>query len=195
MEQRERGSMCPMTACGARQMSMLSRQLFKAIQPVSQSVGLSRTAAHLKLQRLKNRVLSRLWLTEGVTAELGRILLGQRCVLSAFLSSGDACLCPHPGAAAPHIRAIVRSAAQKKMSPFAMCHAAQSLPPFFFLRLSLITRWKVRTEAGRQLRAPTEGSGFGYGGAGPGPIGLERFEWASLEQSQAPPNPSRRKPS
>lgn len=34
-EKRERGSMCPMTACGARQMSMFSRQLFKAIQSVA----------------------------------------------------------------------------------------------------------------------------------------------------------------
>lgn len=129
-------------------------------------------AAHVKLQRLKNGVLSCLWFTEGVTAEL----LGQRCVLSAFFSSGDACLCPHPSAAAPHIRTIVRSAAQKKMSPFPMCHAAQSLPPFFFLAFEFDhaeTRWKVRTKAGRQLRAPTEGSGFGYGEAGPSPIGLE----------------------
>lgn len=31
-KERERGSMCPMTACGARQMSMFSRQLFKAMQ-------------------------------------------------------------------------------------------------------------------------------------------------------------------
>lgn len=29
---RESGSMCPMTAYGARQMSMFSRQLFKAMQ-------------------------------------------------------------------------------------------------------------------------------------------------------------------
>lgn len=30
-------------------------------------------------------------------------------------------------------------------------------------------------------------SGFGYDGAGDSPIGLKLFEWASLEQSQAPP--------
>lgn len=36
-EKRGRGAMCPMTACGARQMSMFSKQLFKAIQSVSHS--------------------------------------------------------------------------------------------------------------------------------------------------------------
>lgn len=54
-----------------------------------------------------------------------------------------------------------------------MCHAVS---PSFFLAFEFDhaeTRWKVRTEAGRQLRAPTEGSGLGHGGAGPGPIGLE----------------------
>lgn len=51
MGKRERGSMCPMTPCGARQMSMFSRQLFKAIQSFSHwrlngtvIVGVSSTA-------------------------------------------------------------------------------------------------------------------------------------------------------
>lgn len=59
-----------------------------------------------------------------------------------------------------------------------MCHAARSLPPFFFLAFEFDhagTRWKVRTEeaggqAGRQLRAPTEGSGLGYAERGTVPL-------------------------
>jgi len=58
---------------------------------------------------------------------------------------------------------------------------------FLFLRLGLRRRDKQEGEGkGRQLQTPTE-SGFGYGGAGDSPIGLKLFEWASLEQSPAPP--------
>lgn len=51
-------------------------------------------------------------------------------------------------------------------------------------------QWKVSAKAGRQAgssgRRLTEESGFGYGGAGPRPIGPGLFEWASLEQSRDP---------
>lgn len=59
-------------------------------------------------------------------------------------------------------------------------------------------QWKVSAKAGRQAgrqarssgRRLTEESGFGYGGAGPRPIGPSLFEWASLEQSRGPAPPA-----
>ena len=73
---------------------------------------------------------------------------------------------------------------------------SQSPPSFllFFppLLLCLGSEKKKPGRAGRwgQRQAAPDAeweSGFGYGGAGDSPIGLRRFEWASLEQSQAPP--------
>lgn len=167
----------------------------KPYKPVSQSV----LAAHLKVQSPQKRVVSCLWLTEGVTAELGRFRLGQRRVLCAFLST----------------RVYVRIPARLFLTYEASCQVRPREEDLAFSRASRRalsrsvflafefdhagTRWKVRTEggrqAGRELRAPTEGSGLGDGGAGHRPIGLERFEWASLEQSRAPPPSSRPKPS
>lgn len=103
----------------------------------------------MKLQRLESRAFSCVCFTEGVTVEL----LGQRCVLSAFLSGRDACLGPHPSAAAPHIRTIVRSAAPKKNVASSHVSRRAGSPSFFPLAFEFDhaeTRWKVRTEAGRQ---------------------------------------------
>lgn len=60
--------------------------------------------------------------------------------------------------------------------------------------LFLVFRFQTPGHAGRweQRQAAPDAdweSGFGYGGAGDSPIGLKLFEWASLEQSQAPPPP------
>lgn len=66
--------------------------------------------------------------------------------------------------------------------------ARRAVSPFLVFEFGtpgLAGRW------GQRQAAPGADweSGFGYGGAGHSPIGLELFEWASLEQSQAPPPP------
>lgn len=146
--------MCPMTACGARQMSMLSRQLFKAIQ-ASQPVsgGSSGKSPAFEEASVIPSLVHR-----GCHGRAGeaptRSAARSLCVSLVYVRIPARLLLIYEPSCE----------AGKKILPFPMCHAARSLSPsFFFLAFEFDhagTRWKVRTEeaggqagsSGRRLR-------------------------------------------
>lgn len=109
--ERERCSVCPVTPCGARQMSVFSRQLFTAMQ----SVGHWRMNDNVRFVLFSppvwrnKRLLSFLGDLPGVSRPgWGGVLLGvgedgQRCVFSRASLRADACFCPHPKVSSSYI--------------------------------------------------------------------------------------------
>lgn len=172
-----------MTLWGARQMPMFSRQLFKATQS-----GESGAAAAAALHSLfcSQREKHCHPFSQGATDEAGR---SPRCRRGHAALFSSACYTFMPTFQRvlliyKPLRNVKERARGKKSAWSRGCSWMSSSGLVFgFQTPGHAGRWGLRQAA---PDADWE-SRFGYGGAGDSPIGSKRFEWASPEQSKAPP--------